>query len=67
MRHCIGGIFERVRKALRHGPGPIARPVSGVSLVQPYVVAHEQRQVLRPGGLPRVELLCAPHGMVVIR
>jgi len=35
----------------------------GVGLVRPYVVAHEWRRE----GLPRVEVLCAPHGMVVVR
>lgn len=55
---------------LPHPPEESARPTvrSGdVRLVRPYAVAHEPRQGLRPGGLPRVELLCAPHGMVVIR
>lgn len=32
-------------------------------MVRPYAIAHEQRRKSRP----RVELLCAPHGMVVIR
>ncbi|GAA3637129.1 hypothetical protein GCM10022420_007890 [Streptomyces iranensis] len=36
--------------------------------LRPYVVAHEQRREQRRGGaIPRVELVCAPHGMVVIR
>ncbi|MCQ8832401.1 hypothetical protein [Streptomyces malaysiensis] len=36
--------------------------------VRPYVVAHEQRrEQRRSGDIPRVELVCAPHGMVVIR
>ncbi len=36
--------------------------------VLPYVVAHEQRRdQRRVGVVPRVELVCAPHGMVVIR
>ncbi len=35
----------------------------GASMVRPYAIAHEQRRKSRP----RVELLCAPHGMVVIR
>lgn len=45
------------------------RPVSGprdghsADMVRPYVVADEQRSKDRP----RVELVCAPHGMVVIR
>ncbi|MGW3570139.1 hypothetical protein ACWDSL_40795 [Streptomyces sp. NPDC000941] len=45
------------------------RPVSGppdgpgAAMVRPYVVADEQRSKRRP----RVELVCAPHGMVVIR
>ncbi|WP_458087588.1 hypothetical protein [Streptomyces malaysiensis] len=41
------------------------RPVlrgEDVQLVQPYPVAHERRK-----NVPRVELLCAPHGMVVVR
>ncbi len=33
-----------------------------VGLVRPYLVAHERRK-----DVPRVELLCAPHGMVVVR
>ncbi|WP_281429697.1 hypothetical protein [Streptomyces rhizosphaericus] len=33
-----------------------------VQLVRPYLVAHERRK-----DAPRVELLCAPHGMVVVR
>ncbi|MFE5165434.1 hypothetical protein ACFRNT_44425 [Streptomyces sp. NPDC056697] len=38
------------------------------ALVRPYVVAHEQRrEQRRVGVIPRVELVCAPHGMVVIR
>ncbi|MEU5274511.1 hypothetical protein AB0G77_39715 [Streptomyces hygroscopicus] len=36
-----------------HGPG----------MIRPCPVAHDQRRKSRP----RVELLCAPHGMVVIR
>ncbi|WP_432252269.1 hypothetical protein [Streptomyces sp. HNM1019] len=32
-------------------------------MLRPYTIAHEQRRKSRP----RVELLCAPHGMVVIR
>ncbi|MCG0290330.1 hypothetical protein [Streptomyces sp. PSAA01] len=32
--------------------------------VPPRVVVHEQRRI---GAIPRVELVCAPHGMVVIR
>ncbi|MEU7625872.1 hypothetical protein AB0B95_26980 [Streptomyces hygroscopicus] len=36
--------------------------------VRPYVVAPEQRRdQRRVGVVPRVELVCAPHGMVVIR
>ncbi|PNG96950.1 hypothetical protein SMF913_12975 [Streptomyces malaysiensis] len=41
------------------------RPVlrgEDVQLVLPYLVAHERRK-----DVPRVELLCAPHGMVVVR
>ncbi|WNF00627.1 hypothetical protein PS467_37520 [Streptomyces luomodiensis] len=37
------------------------------ALVRPYVVAHEPRQQQRPKSVPRVELICAPHGTVVIR
>ena len=33
-----------------------------VQLVRPYRVTHERRK-----DVPRVELLCAPHGMVVVR
>ncbi|MFJ1994061.1 hypothetical protein [Streptomyces asiaticus] len=33
-----------------------------VQLVRPYLVAQERRK-----NVPRVELLCAPHGMVVVR
>lgn len=45
------------------------RPVSGppdghsAAMVRPYAVADEQRSKRRP----RVELVCAPHEMVVIR
>lgn len=35
----------------------------GVGLVGPNVVAHERRRE----GFPRVEVLCAHHGMVVVR
>ncbi|MEU8872751.1 hypothetical protein AB0D24_16575 [Streptomyces javensis] len=38
-----------------------------IGLVRPYVAAHARRQEQRREGLPRVELLCAPHGMVVVR
>ncbi|MEV8060759.1 hypothetical protein AB0P37_30905 [Streptomyces antimycoticus] len=38
-----------------------------VGLVRPYVAAHAPRQEQRRESLPRVELLCAPHGMVVVR
>ena len=37
------------------------------ALVRPYVLADERRQQQRPKSIPRVELICAPHGMVVIR
>ncbi|GAA0555321.1 hypothetical protein GCM10010390_66780 [Streptomyces mordarskii] len=37
------------------------------ALVRPYVVVDERRQRQRPKSVPRVELICAPHGMVVIR
>ncbi|WPB89841.1 hypothetical protein [Streptomyces malaysiensis] len=46
---------------LRAISGPPDRHRTG--MVRPYVIAHEQR---RKSG-PRVELLCAPHGMAVIR
>ncbi|GLV72979.1 hypothetical protein Shyhy02_09820 [Streptomyces hygroscopicus subsp. hygroscopicus] len=36
-------------------------------LVRPWVVADERRKRQRPKSVPRVELICAPHGMVVIR
>ncbi|MFD8460043.1 hypothetical protein [Streptomyces antimycoticus] len=35
----------------------------GAGMVRPYAIADERRRKSRP----RVELLCAPHGMVVIR
>lgn len=41
--------------------GPVLRG-EDVGLVRPYLVAHERRK-----DVPRVELLCAPHGMVVVR
>ncbi|NEW75129.1 MULTISPECIES: hypothetical protein [Streptomyces] len=43
----------------------ISGPPDGheAGMVRPYAIAHEQRCKSRP----RVELLCAPHGMVVIR
>ncbi|MFD8459185.1 hypothetical protein [Streptomyces antimycoticus] len=35
---------------------------------QPCALAHEQRrEQRRVGVIPRVELVCAPHGMVVVR
>lgn len=37
------------------------------ALVPPYLVADERRRHQRSKSFPRVELLCAPHGMVVIR
>ncbi|MBU3870708.1 hypothetical protein KN815_43700 [Streptomyces sp. 4503] len=37
------------------------------ALVRPYMVTDERRQQRRPRTGPRVELICAPHGMVVIR
>ncbi|MFG2581334.1 hypothetical protein [Streptomyces malaysiensis] len=37
------------------------------ALVRPYAVADERRRRERPKNAPRVELICAPHGMVVIR
>ncbi|MFF6847962.1 hypothetical protein [Streptomyces antimycoticus] len=37
------------------------------ALVSPSVVADERRRRQRSKSVPRVELLCAPHGMVVIR
>ncbi|MCQ8191039.1 hypothetical protein [Streptomyces rugosispiralis] len=37
------------------------------ALVRPYPVADERRRRERPKSVPRVELICAPHGMVVIR
>lgn len=37
------------------------------ALVRPYVVADERRQQQRPKTGPRVGLICAPHGMVVVR
>ena len=79
MRNCIGRIFEPLRRVLRPGQGrhrtvkasppvicgdaptlrlPRVRQVP----VRPYVVANERRR-----GLPRVEVLCAPHGVVVVR
>ncbi|QKV95063.1 hypothetical protein HUT19_27705 [Streptomyces sp. NA02950] len=36
------------------------------ALVRPYVVAHEWRQQ-RHTSRPRVKVICAPHGMVVVR
>ncbi|WP_432039714.1 hypothetical protein [Streptomyces cucumeris] len=36
------------------------------ALVRPYVVAHEERQHQRHATRPRVKLILAPHGMVVI-
>ncbi|MFD8383370.1 hypothetical protein ACFV2X_33490 [Streptomyces sp. NPDC059679] len=44
---------------------PVSGPPDGHSaaMVRPYAVADEQRSKRRP----RVELVCAPHGMVVIR
>ncbi|WP_171072704.1 hypothetical protein [Streptomyces sp. DASNCL29] len=43
----------------------ISGPPDGheAGMVRPYAIAHKQRRKSRP----RVELLCAPHGMVVIR
>ncbi|MBL1095545.1 hypothetical protein [Streptomyces coffeae] len=54
---CVNGSTVQFR--------PISGPPDGhgADMVRPHVVAHEQRQKSRP----RVELLCAPHGMVVIR
>ncbi|CAM5251050.1 putative protein OS=Streptomyces antimycoticus OX=68175 GN=SANT12839_058120 PE=4 SV=1 [Streptomyces antimycoticus] len=37
------------------------------ALVRPYAVADERRRRERSKSVPRVELICAPHGMVVIR
>ncbi|MEV8056109.1 hypothetical protein ACFV27_24330 [Streptomyces antimycoticus] len=37
------------------------------ALVRPYAVDDERRQRQRSKSVPRVELICAPHGMVVIR
>ncbi|GAA3360678.1 hypothetical protein GCM10017744_044250 [Streptomyces antimycoticus] len=37
------------------------------ALVRPYSVADERRRRQRSKSVPRVELICAPHGMVVIR
>ena len=37
------------------------------ALVRSYAVAEERRRRQRPKSVPRVELICAPHGMVVIR
>ncbi|MBU3867714.1 hypothetical protein KN815_27740 [Streptomyces sp. 4503] len=37
------------------------------ALVRPCVVADERRKQQRSKSVPRVELVCAPHGMVVIR
>lgn len=37
------------------------------ALVRPYVVADERCKQQRSKSVPRVELICAPHGMVVIR
>ncbi|MGA6159248.1 hypothetical protein ACPEIC_38570 [Stenotrophomonas sp. NPDC087984] len=50
--------LPRVHPVLR---GPVLRG-EDVPLVRPYLVAHERRK-----DVPRVELLCAPHGMVVVR
>ncbi|MBB4782580.1 hypothetical protein [Streptomyces rapamycinicus] len=37
------------------------------ALVRPYVVADQRWKQQRSKSVPRVELICAPHGMVVIR
>ncbi|MEU7371037.1 hypothetical protein AB0B92_36825 [Streptomyces hygroscopicus] len=37
------------------------------ALVRPSMVADEQRRQQRSRIGPRMELICAPHGMVVIR
>lgn len=50
--------LPRVRQMSRK---PVLRG-EDVQLVRPYLVAHERRK-----DVPRVELLCAPHGMVVVR
>ncbi|AQW53051.1 hypothetical protein ACIQPP_03685 [Streptomyces violaceusniger] len=42
--------------------GSLSRVLRQVRLVRPYPVVHGRRQ-----DVPRVELLCAPHGMVVVR
>ena len=44
---------------------PISGPPDGheAGMVRPYVLAREQQRKSRP----RVELLCAPHGMAMIR
>ncbi|MEU8877622.1 hypothetical protein AB0D24_42135 [Streptomyces javensis] len=52
------------------GSGTAALPLGGQepASVQPRALTHEQRREQRRGGIiPRVELVCAPHGMVVIR
>ncbi|MBI0296192.1 hypothetical protein JBE04_17390 [Streptomyces sp. PRKS01-29] len=50
---------------LRTVPLPLGSELP--ALVRPYVAAHERRGHQRSKSVPRVELLCAPHGMVVIR
>ncbi|GAA3636406.1 hypothetical protein GCM10022420_006920 [Streptomyces iranensis] len=50
--------LPRVHKMSRK---PVLRS-EDVQLVRPYLVAHERRK-----DVPRVELLCAPHGMAVVR
>ncbi|WP_143712366.1 hypothetical protein [Streptomyces hygroscopicus] len=37
------------------------------ALVRPYAVDDEGQKHQRSKSVPRVELICAPHGMVVIR
>ncbi|BBJ42180.1 hypothetical protein SSPO_048980 [Streptomyces antimycoticus] len=53
--------LPRVHQVHRMSDRPPLRG-EGVRLVRPYPVAHERRK-----DVPRVELLCAPHGMVVVR
>lgn len=50
-------------------PRAIPVPLDGQlsALVRPSMVGDEQRRQQRSRTGPRVELICAPHGMVVIR
>jgi hypothetical protein len=59
MAHAIAWIFEALLRLVL----PLSGRHRAADMARPYVVPNEQWSKSRP----RVELVCAPHGMVVIR